>query len=135
MAVPEFIIMSFKPDYGLRLIREGYSQQVDLNFYDFRLFNIDVLGRGQYSTMNELPYKGQLHALSLDFNQTHLDQILLKATPQIRQYVENEIFNDPDTARTIDFEGEITIGVRVRLGQIQKVARASFAPLVVQEIL
>ncbi len=127
--------MSFKPDYGLRLMRDGMSNDVDQYFYDFRLFSLTVLGRGQYSTMVELPYEGQLHALSLDFNQEQLVQILSNAEPRLTSFLRAEITRDPASPRTIDFEGEVSFGVRARLGQLQKVQRASFVPLVAQEIL
>ena len=127
--------MSFKPDYGLRLMRDGISNDVDQYFYDFRLFSLTVLGLGQYSTMVELPYEGQLHAFSLDFNQEQLGQILSKASPHLTALLRAELTRDPASPRTIDFEGEVSFGVRTRLGQLQKVQRESFVPLVAQEIL
>jgi len=127
--------MPFKPDYGLRLLKEGVSPTMDQFFYDFRLYSLSLLGRGQYSTMVEIPYAGQLHALSLDFNQQQLNQILSKATPQLRTLIIAELAADPDSPRTIEFDGEISFGVRARLGQLQKVPKESFVPLVAQEIL
>ena len=127
--------MSFKPDYGLRQINEGLSRDLDQYFYDFRLYNLSVLGRGQYSTMVEIPFAGELHALSLDFNQKQLDQILSKASSQIASFLRKEIALDPSTPRTIDLEGEVAFGFRARLGQLQKVQRESFVPLVAQEIM
>lgn len=127
--------MSFKPDYGLRLLRDGISGDVDHFFYDFRLFSLTVLARGQYSTMVEQPYGGELHALSLDFDQRRLEQILAKATPQLAAFIRAELARDPASARTIDFEGEVAFGVRTRLGHLQKVQRESFVPFVAQEIL
>lgn len=125
--------MSFKPDYGLRLMRDGIS--VDQYFYDFRLYSLSVLGRGQFSTMVEIPHAGELHALSLDFNQKQLEQILSKAPPSLAAFLRAELARDPASPRTIDFEGEISFGVRARPGQLQKVQRESFVPLVAQEIL
>ena len=125
--------MSFKPDYGLRLMRDGIS--VDQYFYDFRLYSLSVLGRGQFSTMVEIPHAGELHALSLDFNQKQLEQILSKAPPRLTAFLRAELERDPASPRTIDFEGEVSFGVRTRLGQLQKVQRESFVPLVAQEIL
>ena len=127
--------MSFKPDYGLRLMRDGISRDVDHSFYDFRLFSLTVLARGQYSTMVEKPYSGELHALSLDFDQRQLEQILAKATPQLTAFIRAELARDPASARTIDFEGEVAFGVRARLGQLQNVQRESFVPFVAQEIM
>lgn len=127
--------MSYKPDYGLRLMNDGVSRKADQFFYDFRLYSLIVLGRGQYSTMVEMPLAGELHALSLDLNQGQLDQILAKASPQLVLFLRNELLPDPITPRAIDFKGEIVFGVRARLGELQKVQNESFVPLVAQEIL
>ena len=127
--------MTYKPDFGLRLLREGITPKVDHFFYDFRLYSLTVLGRGQYSTMVQKPYSGELHALSLDFNQDQLDQILSKAKSELAAFIQAELRRDPVSPRTIDFQGEIAFGVRARLGQLQKAHHESFVPFVAQEII
>lgn len=127
--------MSYKPDYGLRQMNDGISKNVDLSFYDFPLYSLTVLDRGQYSTTVEMRFAGELHALSLDFNQKQLDQILSKASPQIVAFLRKELANDPCTPRTLDFEGQVVFGVRARLGELQKLPHESFVPLVAQEIM
>jgi hypothetical protein len=127
--------MSFKPDYGLRLLREGVSPNVDQYFYDFCLYSLSVLGLGQYSTMVEMPYAGEIHALSLDFDATHLARVLVKAPEQLRASLTGQLAADPATPRTINMDGAVRFGMRARLGAIQTVHHESFVPLVVQEIL
>jgi hypothetical protein len=127
--------MSYKPDYGLRKMNDGISSNVNLVFPDFRLFSLTVIDFGQYSTMVEIPLAGELHALSLDFNQSQLDQILSKGPPGIAAFLRQELSRDPSTPRTLDFEGEVVFGVRARLGKLQKIQNESFVPLVVQEII
>jgi hypothetical protein len=127
--------MDFKPDYGVRLMKDGFSSAMALNFYDFRLYNLTVLGRGQYSTMVTMPYAGEQHALSLDFTAAQLDKILTKASQTLRISLKAQLTADPATPRTIDFDGEVSFGVRARLGKIQKVQQESFVPLVAEEIL
>jgi len=85
--------------------------------------------------MVEIPFAGELYALSLDFNQKQLDQILSKAPPQISSFIRKELTHDPVTPRTLDFEGEVVFGVRARLGELQKVQWESFVPFVAQEII
>jgi hypothetical protein len=116
------------------MLKEGYSPTMDQCFYDFRLYSLTVLGRGQYSTMVEMPYAGEVYALSLDFSNEHLTKILSHAAPTLRNILESELALDPVTPRTIDFDGEISFGVRARLGQIQRAEEESFVPLVAQEI-
>ena len=127
--------MSYKPDFGLRLINEGWSQDADHHFANFRLFNLGVLGGGQYSTTVDMPYQRELYAMSLDFNQEQFEQILIKANPDLATFLLEQLLRDPVTPRTIEFEGEIAFGVRARLGQLQKVAHESFVPFVAQEIM
>ena len=90
--------MSFKPDYGLRLKEEGISSDVDLDFYDFHLFSLRLLGNDLFSTMVEIPVDGELHALSLDFNLAQLDKILSKATLPLADYLRKELERDPRNA-------------------------------------
>lgn len=126
--------MGFKPDYGLRLLKDGVSSTVDHCFYDFRLYSLAVLSRGRYSTMVELPYGEYVYALSLDFTQSQLEQILAKASQNIRQYITAQLSADPGTPRRIDFDGEVSFGVRARLGTLQQAPKESFVPLVAHEI-
>jgi hypothetical protein len=125
----------FKPDYGLHLMQQGTSSTTDLLFYDFSLFSLSLLNRGEYSTTVEKGHDGKFYALSLDFNQAQLEQILAKADPLIAAFVRTEISQDPASPRSIDFEGHIVFGVRARLGQLQTAAKEQFVPLVTQEIL
>ncbi len=126
---------NLKPDYGLRLLRDGISPDVDQVFTDFRLGSLTVLGLGQYSTMVEMLHAGKVHALSLDFGQAQLDRILLRGNLELSKFIKAQIDVDPATPRTIDFDGEIFFGVRARLGELQKVEKEVFVPLVAQEIL
>ncbi|MEI8194450.1 MAG: hypothetical protein WCI73_00930 [Phycisphaerae bacterium] len=127
--------MAYAPDYGLRLLRDGITREVDQIFYDFRLFSLDILGRGRYSTLVQMPLHGQLHALSLDLNHDHLERILAKADPHLAAFIHAAIEADPVTPRRIDFEGEVAFAVRARLGQIQTTAKEQYVPLVAQDIL
>jgi hypothetical protein len=127
--------MAYAPDYGLRQMRDGISPIADQFFYDFRLFSLTVLGRGEYSTMVQMPLGGEMHALSLDFNQEQLVRILAKAAPPLAAFIRAELTRDPSTPRNIDFEGYIAFGVRARLGPIQTAAKEQYVPLIAQEIL
>jgi hypothetical protein len=125
----------YAPDYGLRLLREGISGTVDISFYDFHLFSVTVIGRGQYSTMVETLYEGEIHALSLDFDHAHLARILSKADARLASFLRSELSRDAVSPRSIDLEGHVAFGVRARLGDLQTGASEQFVPLVAQEIL
>ena len=125
----------FKPDYGLRLLNDGYSSATDLCFYEFRLFSISVLGNGNYSTTVELRHDGELHVLSLDFSHAQLEKILAGANTEIATAVQNELSQAPTIVRTIELEEHVPFAVRARLGSLQTTTREQFVPLVAQEIL
>ncbi len=78
-----------KPDYGLRLLQDGVSRNVDLFFYDFTLFSLTILGDEQYSMMVEKPH-GQWFALSLDFDRRQLEDIVVNAPRAVRDDVERK---------------------------------------------
>jgi hypothetical protein len=82
-----------------------------------------------------MPYANEPHALSLDFNETQLDQILAKAISELRLFIKSQLTTDPATPRAIDFNGEISFAVRARLGELQTVQKESFGPLIAQAIL
>ena len=127
--------IGFKPDYGLRILNEGYSPATDLYFYEFRLFSISVLGHGDYSTMVEQRYEGEIHALSLDFNHAQLEQVLVGAEPSLAAFIRGELSKDPTSPRTIELDGYVSFAVRARLGALQTGAKEEFIPLVAHEIL
>jgi hypothetical protein len=127
--------MGFKPDYGLKLVREGISSAVDLFFYDFNLFHLTILTRSCYSTVVDTPYDGVLHALSLDFDLYQLEQILSKADPREAALLRAELSRDPLSPRSIDLERRVAFGLRARLGSLQKAEKEQFVPLIAQEIL
>lgn len=126
--------MSFKPDYGIRLAEEGRTGS-DLFFYDFRLYSLTVLGCGQFSTMVDMPYDGKIFALSLDFDQAFLRNLLSRAAPETARTILDELHDDPDSPRTIELPAAIAFGVRARLGKLQSVEKEQFIPLVAQELL
>jgi hypothetical protein len=114
---------------------DGISPEVDHFFHDFRLFSLSVLGRDRYSTMVDLPYDGEVYALSVDFNGAQLNTILSKAPIQTAAVIRSELARDPATPRTLELAAEVSFGIRARLGLLQKVAREIFVPLICQEIL
>ncbi|MDB2318027.1 hypothetical protein N9V88_00405 [bacterium] len=126
--------MSFKSDYGLRLLKDGASKQQMHDFYDFRLYSVTLLRGGQFSTMADMMLDGELHALSLDFAAGQLVQIMVKTSPELASFIVGEQARDPHLQRAIDFDGEIEFGVAAQLGKEQQAGTESSVPLVDSEI-
>jgi non-ribosomal peptide synthetase component F len=127
--------MTYAPDFGLAQLRGGVGPGAAFSFYSFRLFSLTVLARAQYSTMVVQDWAGIPHALSLDFNEHQLQQILTKGPPALSELIRAELSRDSVTPRAIEFEGFIEFGVRARLGPVQTVSHEQFAPLIAEEIL
>ena len=127
--------MEILPDYGLHLMSTGIPGDIEHNFYDFRLFSLTILGQGQYSTTVNMTIGGETFAMSLDFNQAQLDDILSKYPENIVDTIKKELTTDPSTPRDFVIDGNITFGVRARLGELQKVKYEKFVPFIVQEFI
>jgi len=126
--------MTIYPDYGLKLIQIGAATGFRARFYDFKIFSLSVLGLGQYSTTVNLPLDGEIHAVSLDFNQEHLLKILDKAPRSAEGQILKSLVEDPFTPRSIDLDEEISFGVTANLGALVKGPYENFVPLVAVEI-
>src|SRR5712672_3357474 len=116
-------------------MQQEISSATDLFFYDFHLFSLSVLGRGEYSTTVEKGHGGEFYALSLDFDHAQLEHILAKASPRLAAFVRANISRNPASPRSIDLSEHIVFGVRARLGRLQTGAHEQFVPLIAQEIL
>lgn len=124
-----------KPDLGLKLVRDGVSRDMDLVFYDFVMFSLTVLGAGHYSAMVDRLYDGEWYALSLDFDQSQLEAVLSHAPTTVARGVRRELSRDPNSPRSLDFAQAIRVGVRARLGRLQRSQTEDFVPLVCQQVL
>ena len=127
-------MLALKPDYGLRLKRDGYSPSVEIYLPAFAVYNLMVLSQGQYSTCADILYVEQLHAISLDFGPDHLEAILLRGSPRLRMFVKLQLDPDPATPRTIDFPEPVYCSVSAHLGEEQQGPYENFIPLAVQSI-
>lgn len=127
--------MNYKPDYGLKLLNDGVSSNIDLHFSEFPLFSLTLLGKNQYSTMLEMPMDGVVYALSLDFNQEQLDNILSNANTNSVNIIKTELLRDSVTPRTIDYEEKIIFDAIAQIGDLQSNQNESFAPLVLKNML
>ena len=127
--------MAFKPDYGLRLRKDGVGPQVKHYFYKVPLHGFDVAGIGQFTVCLDVPYAGEIHALSLDFTTEHLVAILSLVPSSVRQDIMSSLHRDPNTPRSVQFPVPVNCDhICATLGQIQHGPYESYIPLIVSEI-
>ena len=72
--------MAYKPDYGLKLLQDGVSNEASIHFPQFVIYSITVLDYEKYSTMVEIPYDNQVYAVSIDFTQEQLQEMMKYAS-------------------------------------------------------
>ena len=94
-----------------------------------------MVGTDRYSATVWKAYEGETHAISLDFNQEHLERILAGAELHVAARLRADLTHHQASPRSIDLIGSIVFGVRARLGPLQTGAKERFVPLIAQEIL
>ena len=130
LRLPEAVAMAFKPDYGLRLQKDGIGPQVEQYFYSVPLHGFDVTGFGQFTVCLDVPYAGETHALSLDFKREHLAAILSLLPPSVRQNILLGLDQDPNTPRSVQFPTAVHCDwICATLGQIQHGPYENYIPL------
>ena len=127
--------MAFKPDYGLRLEKDGIGRNVNHCFYRVPLHGFDVTGLGHFTICLDVPYEGETHALSLDFGNENLTEILSLVSPDVRQDISLELARDPNRPRSIHFPSPVYCDhICASLGDIQHGPYESYIPLNIIEV-
>lgn len=126
--------MAYKPDYGLKLLQDGISNEVSIHFPQFVLYNITVLDYEKYSSMVEIPYDNQMYAVSIDFNHEQLQDMLKCASINALQQITEELDSDMFTQRTIDIEEPFMIDITISLGKLQRNQHEEFVPFIVKSV-
>ena len=126
--------MAYKPDYGLKLLQDGISNEVSIHFPQFVLYNITVLDYEKYSSMVEIPYDNQVYAVSIDFNHEQLQDMLKCASKNALQQITEELDSDMFTQRTIDIEEPFMINITISLGKLQRNQHEEFVPFIVKSV-
>lgn len=126
--------MAYKPDYGLKLLQDGISNEVSIHFPQFVLYSITILDYEKYSSMVEIPYDNQVYAVSIDFNHEQLQDMLKCASKNALQQITEELDSDMFTQRTIDIEEPFMIDITISLGKLQRNQYEEFVPFLVKSV-
>lgn len=124
----------YKPDYGLKLLQDGISNDVSIHFPQFVLYSITVLDYEKYSSMVEIPYDNQVYALSIDFNFGQLQEMLKYAPQNAIEQITQALDSDMFTQRTIDIYEPFMVDLTVSLGELQRNQYEEFVPFVIRSI-
>lgn len=126
--------MIYKPDYGLKLLKDGISKDVIIDFPLFTIYNITILDYEKYSTLVEISFNNKIYTLSVYFNQERLEEILKFAPKKTIRQVNNELNIDMFTKRTINLEESFTIDFSLSLGELEKSQDEKFVPFFIKNI-
>ncbi|MCB4791964.1 MAG: hypothetical protein LHV68_08760 [Elusimicrobia bacterium] len=122
------------PDYGLYHKRLGITKEKSIYFYDFRMYNLDILGKASYTSLVDY-YHEIMYAASFDFDDIILGKILSYADRIVAEKIRNEILKDPATRRRLDFNFEILVPqIETKLGEEIVVAQEKFVPFIITKV-
>jgi len=126
--------MSFAPDFGLRLVRDGASPEMEIQLIPFELDRISVVDEGLFTTVSGKVFDGETHAVSLDFDGEILKAIKQLCPKKTARLIEDQLQNSFTKGYTLMFPQPIQLAVTARLGEVQKAQYEDFIPLVVQSV-
>ena len=123
--------MAIRPDYGLRILREGYDPSVLLHFYNVPIDGFDVFGDGQYTLTVDKMYAGERHCISFDFDAEVLDVILSALPRATEESIRRELVKEADVPKSFRIDRVCCNHVSALLGEVQTGRDDRFVPLVI----
>ena len=122
------------PDLGLAYLNEGFSRDASHHFYDVPFEEIDFVAPHSYSVMLNKAHKGEVHALSLDFSDDILAELLAHLPAGARKTFGKSIIGKPFPFRA-KLPSQVTVfAVECHLGQRQHVANEEFVPFIIARL-
>ena len=126
--------MPIRPDYGLRIMREGHDPRVPLHFYNIPIDGFDVLAEGRYTLTIDKMYAGERHCMSFDFGVDVLDAILSALPHRTQEAIRRELVNEPYAPKSFRIDPVSCNHLRALLGQVQSGRDDRFVPLVITAV-
>ncbi|MDQ3398023.1 MAG: hypothetical protein M3511_09685 [Deinococcota bacterium] len=126
--------MSFASDFGLRLIRDGASPDMDVHIVPFELDHISIVSDELFTTISNMEFDGEPHAVSLDFGVKILEAIRVLCSDEIAQFIAGQLSANSFEGYTIELPEPVALAVTARLGKMQTAEKEQYVPLVVQSV-
>lgn len=126
---PEF--RSFMPDYGLAMIKAGYSQDTLQIFVLHHLQTLMRVTDELYTACTSTMVGDVEYIVTLDFSAKLCQDLLNKLPPQIATSINNALRHAPFHA---DIAGKVIITCTGNLGEITEGAYEEFVPIKVSDI-
>lgn len=126
--------MSFVPDFGMRLVRDGASRELDVHLVPFQLDHISVVDEESFTTMSNVEVYGETHAISLDFDLEILGAIMSLCPDEIAHFIATDLMNNSFAGHTSELPEPINFAVTARLGELQTADQEQYIPLLAQSV-
>lgn len=123
-----------RPDYGLRLLRDGWNPHAAHHFYGLPVDGFEALGRDRYTLAAEKMHDGEVHFISFDFGPDVLETILSTLPTHVERGVREALISKPDGMKSFRFEPVRFEHVSATLGRLQQSGDETFVPFLVKEL-
>jgi hypothetical protein len=124
------------PDLGLTYQLQALAANQPVEFLQIRFSEIDFVSHDLCTTLFDVPWgdDGEIHALSLDFGQDILLELLGRLSPQAQQSFLLEVNGQLPPFHTSLPEPVLVERVWCELGEEQEVEGENFIPFVIQSL-
>lgn len=123
------------PDLG-NLYQQSAAAEQPVEFLQIRFNDIDFISHDLCTTLFEVPWGEDqtLHAVSLDFDQSILMQLLARLAPQAQQDFIDQVNGQLPPFHASLPEDVLVDRVICVLGEVQEVEGEMFIPFIIQSI-
>lgn len=130
---------NFDPDYGLHILSSGWSKSAPIYLLNCSLDHISILEEGKYRATMGRTTSGKKFAITYDFGEDVLQEIMKIVPEHIRRLINKGIEgqkNDPPNIFTVEFNELVPIsGFAAHLGSVERAEREDFVPLIVERLI
>lgn len=123
---------NFAKDFGILV--ESENPSVEYTFLPFRMYHLVVISEGSYTTTSNIAHNGEDYAVTLDFDQRILNQMLRLLPKHIAMPLQNAVENQARPMTKIDFQSPLDIYVATRLGKPTGNVHEDFIPFIVTDV-
>ena len=124
--------MGFRPDFGNKLKSRGFQDGAIWTFMPFQLFNLLRLDTGGFSTMADVEFEGEPHAVSLDFDSDIFNRIVEFLPAQLANQIKQS-FARPGPC-VAQFPSPVNVVIDAKLGNEVKNDEEEYIPMVITNV-
>ena len=125
--------MDLAKDFGTFLHSQG-NPDAEYAFLPFRMYHMAVLGEGSYSSTSNTGWGGEMYAMTVDFDQRILNDILRLLPDQVAIPIQDAIENQARPPAMLNLPYPIDVDLTARLGACQQSENEDFIPFVVTKV-